>query len=224
VTPSGAPAQDRLTAPRPASRPAPPPPPTVDSLRVYLEAIGTIPLLTAEQEVELARTIRSGRVAPRVAALALRHLVEANLRLPAASPIRRERSVCRLTSTRSSRPRCASRPILVATSDENRRLRRWPRRSGRFQDASLGDAQPREADAVPRSAGGRGPEALARRHGRGCLRSHPLGIHGMDRPAGRAPPGPRCAPHDRAERAADPGSASANGPLSPRRRPARSWG
>lgn len=81
MTPSGAPAQDRLPAPRPASRPAPPPPPTVDSLRVYLEAIGTIPLLTAEQEVELARTIQAGPAAPREAALALRHLVEANLRL-----------------------------------------------------------------------------------------------------------------------------------------------
>ncbi len=49
--------------------------PGVDSLRLYLHAIGQVDLLTAEQEVELAKRIEKGDVQ------AKRHMVEANLRL-----------------------------------------------------------------------------------------------------------------------------------------------
>ena len=49
--------------------------PSLDSLRLYLRAIGTVELLTAEQEVELAKRIERGDM------LAKRHMVEANLRL-----------------------------------------------------------------------------------------------------------------------------------------------
>ena len=49
--------------------------PGVDSLRQYLHAIGRVELLTAEQEVELARRIERGDIE------AKRQMVEANLRL-----------------------------------------------------------------------------------------------------------------------------------------------
>jgi RNA polymerase primary sigma factor len=49
--------------------------PSLDSLRLYLRSIGRVELLTAEQEIELARRIERGDM------LAKRHMVEANLRL-----------------------------------------------------------------------------------------------------------------------------------------------
>jgi RNA polymerase primary sigma factor len=49
--------------------------PSLDSLRLYLRSIGTVDLLTKEQEVELAKRIERGDM------LAKRHMVEANLRL-----------------------------------------------------------------------------------------------------------------------------------------------
>ncbi|HEY8466198.1 MAG TPA: sigma-70 family RNA polymerase sigma factor [Solirubrobacterales bacterium] len=49
--------------------------PSLDSLRLYLRSIGRVELLTAEQEVELAKRIEKGDMA------AKRHMVEANLRL-----------------------------------------------------------------------------------------------------------------------------------------------
>jgi RNA polymerase primary sigma factor len=49
--------------------------PSLDSLRLYLRSIGRVPLLTAEQEVALAKRIERGDVA------AKEHMVEANLRL-----------------------------------------------------------------------------------------------------------------------------------------------
>ena len=49
--------------------------PSLDSLRLYLRSIGRVELLTAEQEVELAKRIERGDM------LAKRHMVEANLRL-----------------------------------------------------------------------------------------------------------------------------------------------
>ncbi|HWX75398.1 MAG TPA: sigma-70 family RNA polymerase sigma factor [Solirubrobacteraceae bacterium] len=49
--------------------------PSLDSLRLYLRAIGRVPLLTAEEEVYLAKRIERGDVA------AKQHMVEANLRL-----------------------------------------------------------------------------------------------------------------------------------------------
>jgi RNA polymerase primary sigma factor len=49
--------------------------PSLDSLRLYLRSIGTVDLLTADQEVELAMRIERGDMA------AKRHMVEANLRL-----------------------------------------------------------------------------------------------------------------------------------------------
>jgi RNA polymerase primary sigma factor len=49
--------------------------PSLDSLRLYLRAIGRVPLLTASQEVALAKRIERGDVA------AKEHMVEANLRL-----------------------------------------------------------------------------------------------------------------------------------------------
>jgi RNA polymerase primary sigma factor len=49
--------------------------PSVDSLRLYLRAIGRVRLLTAEEEVCLAKRIERGDVA------AKQHMVEANLRL-----------------------------------------------------------------------------------------------------------------------------------------------
>jgi RNA polymerase primary sigma factor len=49
--------------------------PSLDSLRLYLGSIGSVDLLTAEQEVELAKLIERGDMG------AKRHMVEANLRL-----------------------------------------------------------------------------------------------------------------------------------------------
>jgi RNA polymerase primary sigma factor len=51
------------------------PDPTSDGLQAFLEAIGRVPLLTARQEVELARRIERGDLA------AKDHMIEANLRL-----------------------------------------------------------------------------------------------------------------------------------------------
>ncbi len=49
--------------------------PSLDSLRLYLREIGRVPLLTASQEVSLAKRIERGDPA------AKRHMIEANLRL-----------------------------------------------------------------------------------------------------------------------------------------------
>ena len=49
--------------------------PSLDSLRLYLRSIGSVDLLTADQEVELAKRIERGDMT------AKRHMVEANLRL-----------------------------------------------------------------------------------------------------------------------------------------------
>ncbi|MBU6337831.1 MAG: sigma-70 family RNA polymerase sigma factor [Acidobacteria bacterium] len=49
--------------------------PSLDSLRLYLRSIGRVPLLTASQEVELARRIERGDMD------AKQHMIEANLRL-----------------------------------------------------------------------------------------------------------------------------------------------
>jgi RNA polymerase primary sigma factor len=49
--------------------------PSLDSLRLYLRSIGRVDLLTADQEIELARRIEKGDI------VAKRHMVEANLRL-----------------------------------------------------------------------------------------------------------------------------------------------
>ncbi len=49
--------------------------PSLDSLRLYLRAIGRVPLLSPEEEVQLARRIERGDMA------AKEHMVEANLRL-----------------------------------------------------------------------------------------------------------------------------------------------
>src|ERR1700742_4276412 len=49
--------------------------PSLDSLRLYLRSIGRVDLLTAAQEVELAKRIERGDM------LAKRQMVEANLRL-----------------------------------------------------------------------------------------------------------------------------------------------
>ncbi len=49
--------------------------PSLDSLRLYLRSIGSVDLLTAEQETDLAKRIERGDMG------AKRHMVEANLRL-----------------------------------------------------------------------------------------------------------------------------------------------
>ena len=49
--------------------------PSLDSLRLYLREIGKVPLLTADQEVTLAKRIERGDMA------AKQHMIEANLRL-----------------------------------------------------------------------------------------------------------------------------------------------
>jgi RNA polymerase primary sigma factor len=49
--------------------------PSLDCLRLYLRSIGSVELLTAEQEIDLAKRIERGDMA------AKRHMVEANLRL-----------------------------------------------------------------------------------------------------------------------------------------------
>ncbi len=49
--------------------------PSLDSLRLYLRSIGRVELLTAEEEISLAKRIEKGDMA------AKRHMVEANLRL-----------------------------------------------------------------------------------------------------------------------------------------------
>jgi RNA polymerase primary sigma factor len=49
--------------------------PSLDSLRLYLRSIGQVELLTAQQEIELAKRIERGDMA------AKQHMVEANLRL-----------------------------------------------------------------------------------------------------------------------------------------------
>jgi len=49
--------------------------PSLDSLRLYLREIGKVPLLTADQEISLAKRIERGDLA------AKQHMIEANLRL-----------------------------------------------------------------------------------------------------------------------------------------------
>ena len=49
--------------------------PSLDSLRLYLRSIGRVPLLSAEEEVALAKRIERGDVS------AKQHMIEANLRL-----------------------------------------------------------------------------------------------------------------------------------------------
>ncbi|CAN5565588.1 hypothetical protein BH10ACT11_BH10ACT11_09420 [soil metagenome] len=49
--------------------------PSLDSLRLYLRSIGRVELLTADQEIELAKRIERGDMS------AKQHMVEANLRL-----------------------------------------------------------------------------------------------------------------------------------------------
>ena len=49
--------------------------PSLDSLRLYLREIGKVPLLTADQEVSLAKRIERGDMS------AKQHMIEANLRL-----------------------------------------------------------------------------------------------------------------------------------------------
>ena len=49
--------------------------PSLDSLRLYLRSIGRVPLLSADEEVALAKRIERGDIA------AKQHMVEANLRL-----------------------------------------------------------------------------------------------------------------------------------------------
>jgi RNA polymerase primary sigma factor len=49
--------------------------PSIDSLRLYLRSIGRVPLLSAEEEVCLAKRIERGDIA------AKQHMIEANLRL-----------------------------------------------------------------------------------------------------------------------------------------------
>jgi RNA polymerase primary sigma factor len=49
--------------------------PSLDSLRLYLRSIGRVPLLSAEEEVALAKRIERGDI------IAKQHMVEANLRL-----------------------------------------------------------------------------------------------------------------------------------------------
>src|SRR5918998_1072810 len=49
--------------------------PSLDSLRLYLRSIGRVPLLTADEEVSLAKRIERGDMS------AKQHMVEANLRL-----------------------------------------------------------------------------------------------------------------------------------------------
>ena len=49
--------------------------PSLDSLRLYLREIGKVPLLTADQEVSLAKRIERGEM------LAKTQMIEANLRL-----------------------------------------------------------------------------------------------------------------------------------------------
>jgi len=49
--------------------------PSLDSLRLYLRSIGRVPLLTAQEEVSLAKSIERGDMS------AKQHMVEANLRL-----------------------------------------------------------------------------------------------------------------------------------------------
>jgi RNA polymerase primary sigma factor len=75
-------AEARATAAATGSSPAPKKPeidltvePSLDSLRLYLRSIGKVPLLTAEQEVSLAKRIERGDMTAKT------HMVEANLRL-----------------------------------------------------------------------------------------------------------------------------------------------
>jgi RNA polymerase primary sigma factor len=49
--------------------------PSLDSLRLYLREIGKVPLLTADQEVSLAKRIERGDMSAKT------HMIEANLRL-----------------------------------------------------------------------------------------------------------------------------------------------
>src|SRR6476619_1051183 len=49
--------------------------PSLDSLRLYLRSIGKVPLLTADEEVYLAKRIERGDMSAKT------HMVEANLRL-----------------------------------------------------------------------------------------------------------------------------------------------
>jgi RNA polymerase primary sigma factor len=66
---------DERAAANPGSGLAPSVEPSADSLRLYLSAIGRVPLLSAEEETDLAKRIERGDMA------AKQHMVEANLRL-----------------------------------------------------------------------------------------------------------------------------------------------
>ena len=66
--------------------------PSLDSLRLYLREIGKVPLLTADQEVSLAKRIERGDMG------AKQHMTEANLRL-VVSIAKRYRAAASRSST-----------------------------------------------------------------------------------------------------------------------------
>src|SRR5438046_614732 len=68
---------------------------STDALQLFLKDIGKVDLLTAAQEVELAKRIERGDHSGK------QEMEEANLRSGARSPTRHARSGCRCTSSRS---------------------------------------------------------------------------------------------------------------------------
>jgi RNA polymerase primary sigma factor len=109
--------------------------PTEDPVRLYLKEIGKVPLLTAEQEVEIGQRIEAGQIALRQALAGVPGVVRALLAL--ADGVRRGEapldSLILLPDGTEPRPQ-EVKPILATFA----RIRRLEREIGRLE-AALGD-------------------------------------------------------------------------------------
>ena len=161
--------------------------PSLDSLRLYLRSIGRVELLTADQEIELAKRIERGDMA------AKRHMVEANLRLVV--------SIAKgYLGPRAELPR--PDPGGVAGADPGGREVRLP---ARLQVLDLRDlVDPPGGDAGDRRQGADDPDPGA--HGREAEPGH-----ARRAPAGAAA-GPRAGAGRDRRRAEDHGARGARHP------------
>ncbi len=167
--------------------------PSLDSLRLYLREIGRVPLLTADQEVSLAKRVERGDLAAKT------QMIEANLRLVVsiAKPARRSRALL---------PR--SDPGGLIRPDSRRGEVRLPQRLQVFDlrdlvDPAGGHARGRREGADDPHARAYGREVEQRRARRAPARaaSRPRAERGGDR---------RGARHDARGGAGDPAHGAAS--------------